>query len=175
MPTTTTTTIENHTCAYIYKTFFFFFFQETTFMNVLMGKVTRTGGTLRINTIQAEMHEFQKIIGYVPQEDIMHRELTVRENLLYSARIRLPYRNWNHKGEIEEHVDRVIEALGLGHVRHVPIGDELTRGVSGGQRKRVNIGMELVASKLVFFLFPVSFFFSVVVYFKNSSTLFPHF
>ncbi|KAJ3277862.1 hypothetical protein HDU76_010140, partial [Blyttiomyces sp. JEL0837] len=123
---------------------------KTTFMNVLMGKVNRTGGELKINGVVAEMPNFRKIIGYVPQEDIMLRELTVREILLYSARIRLPS-SWNTK-EVEELVDIVLKALNLSHVAHTQIGDELTRGVSGGQRKRVNIGMELVATPLAMFL-----------------------
>ncbi|KAJ3331205.1 hypothetical protein HDU76_003790 [Blyttiomyces sp. JEL0837] len=123
---------------------------KTTFMNVLMGKVTRTGGELKINGVTAEMDAYKKIIGYVPQEDVMLRELTVREVILYSARARLPS-SWTHK-EIEEHADNVIHALNLTHVAHTPIGDELTRGVSGGQRKRVNIGMELAAVPLAVFL-----------------------
>ncbi|KAJ3094464.1 hypothetical protein HDU97_008035 [Phlyctochytrium planicorne] len=123
---------------------------KTTFMNVLMGKVNRTGGELKINGVVTEMQKYKKIIGYVPQEDIMHRELTVRENILYSARIRLP-RSWTN-AMIEKHTDDVIEALNLTKVKHTPIGDELTRGISGGQRKRVNVGMELVACPLAVFL-----------------------
>jgi len=79
----------------------------------------------------------------------MLRELTVRENIVYSARIRLP--SWSAK-EIEDHVNAVINALGLDHVQHSQIGDEFTRGVSGGQRKRVNIGIELAACPIALFL-----------------------
>ncbi|KAJ3114226.1 hypothetical protein HDU96_002395 [Phlyctochytrium bullatum] len=120
---------------------------KTTFMNVLMGKVRRTGGDLWINGAQAEMHAFKKIIGYVPQEDVMLRELTVRENVYHSARCRLPG-TWGRK-EVEACVDAVLEALGLSHVQHTEIGDEMTRGVSGGQRKRVNIGMELASTNTI--------------------------
>ncbi|KAJ3199805.1 hypothetical protein HDU67_002545, partial [Dinochytrium kinnereticum] len=116
---------------------------KTTFMNVLMGKANRTGGELKINGVVTEMQKYKKIIGYVPQEDIMHRELTVRENILYSARIRLPS-SWTEE-MTTRHTENVIEALSLAHVKHSPIGDELTRGISGGQRKRVNVGMELAA------------------------------
>ncbi|KAJ3110662.1 hypothetical protein HDU96_006373 [Phlyctochytrium bullatum] len=123
---------------------------KTTFMNVLMGKVRRTGGDLWINGVQAEMQAFKKIIGYVPQEDVMLRELTVRENVYHSARCRLP-QTWGKK-EVEACVDAVLEALGLAHVKHTEIGDEMTRGVSGGQRKRVNIGMELASTPLSIFL-----------------------
>ncbi|KAJ3032614.1 hypothetical protein HDU99_010912, partial [Rhizoclosmatium hyalinum] len=82
---------------------------KTTFMNVLMGKVSRTDGTLRINDVVAEMEKYRKIIGYVPQDDIMIPELTVRENILYSARIRLP-QTWSNK-EVEDHVDSLLKAL----------------------------------------------------------------
>ncbi|KAJ3413478.1 hypothetical protein HDV05_007923 [Chytridiales sp. JEL 0842] len=128
---------------------------KTTFMNVLMGKVKRTGGTITINGVPAEMHEFRKVIGYVPQEDTMLRELTVHENLLYSARVRLSRHQeggaWKD-AEIQDHVEKVIDALGLNKVTHTQIGDELTRGISGGQRKRVNIGIELVATPIALFL-----------------------
>ena len=123
---------------------------KTTFMNVLCGKVDRTAGQLWISGKEAEISQFKKLIGYVPQEDIMLRELTVRENILHSARIRLPA-SWTNQ-EIEEFTDNVIDALNLSHVAHTRIGDETTRGVSGGQRKRVNIAMELVAAPVCIFL-----------------------
>ncbi|ORY42612.1 hypothetical protein BCR33DRAFT_851654 [Rhizoclosmatium globosum] len=123
---------------------------KTTFMNVLMGKVDKTGGKLWINSQESEVHLYRKIIGYVPQEDVMLRELTVRENILHSARVRLP-RNWSTK-KIQNHVDNVLTTLKLSHVAHTIIGDETERGISGGQRKRVNIGMELAAAPLTIFL-----------------------
>ncbi|KAJ3065620.1 hypothetical protein HDU98_011047, partial [Podochytrium sp. JEL0797] len=123
---------------------------KTTFMNVLMGRVARTSGTLKINDTVSEMHTFKKIIGYVPQEDVMIEELTVRENIRYSARTRLP-NSWTNK-EVEEHVDAILMALNLSHVAHKRIGNVLERGISGGQRKRVNIGMELAAAPLSVFL-----------------------
>ncbi|KAI9335103.1 P-loop containing nucleoside triphosphate hydrolase protein [Obelidium mucronatum] len=123
---------------------------KTTFMNVLMGKVARTSGTLKINNSVAEMRTFKKIIGYVPQEDVMIEELTVRENIRYSARTRLPD-SWSNK-EVDDHVDAILKALNLSNVAHKRIGNVLERGISGGQRKRVNIGMELAAAPLSVFL-----------------------
>ncbi|KAJ3268377.1 hypothetical protein HK104_005388, partial [Borealophlyctis nickersoniae] len=123
---------------------------KTTFMNVLMGKVNRTKGRLFINNAEAEIHTYKKIIGYVPQEDIVLRELTVRENVLHSARVRLPAA-WSN-AEVEAYTDAILDALNLTHVAHNLIGDETTRGVSGGQRKRVNIALELAAVPLALFL-----------------------
>ena len=78
-------------------------------MNVLMGKLQRSGGDIMINGETAHIHEYRKIIGYVPQEDVMLRELTVREVIYYSARIRLP-KNWT-KAQINDHVDTILKVL----------------------------------------------------------------
>lgn len=123
---------------------------KTTFMNVLCGKVPRTSGNLWVNGKQCEMHHYKKMIGYVPQDDLMIRELSVREVLMHSAKIRLPS-SWSN-AEIEEYVDNLILALNLSHVQHTVIGDEVKRGISGGQRKRVNIGIELAAVPICMFL-----------------------
>jgi ABC-type multidrug transport system ATPase subunit len=119
---------------------------KTTLLDVILGKKDRTLGTIHVSGKQQELSSYKNIYGYVPQEDIMYRELTVRENLLHSARIRLP-RTWSSK-EIESHVDVILKTLNLYHVADSVIGDETTRGISGGQRKRVNIGLELVAMPL---------------------------
>jgi ABC-type multidrug transport system ATPase subunit len=94
--------------------------------------------------------QFQKLVGFVPQEDVMIRELSVRDNIEFSARYRLPKELT--PDEINRKVNVCINELGIPHVQHSPIGDERTRGVSGGQRKRVNIGIELVADPKVLFL-----------------------
>ncbi|TPX35213.1 hypothetical protein SmJEL517_g02343 [Synchytrium microbalum] len=123
---------------------------KTTFLNVLMGKIPKTSGELLINGSQAQIHQFSRLVGFVPQDDTMIPELTVRENILHSARIRLP-RSWSSR-EVEEYVDLVIEILGLTQESNSVIGDVLNRGISGGQRKRVNIGMELAAVPTTLFL-----------------------
>ena len=78
-------------------------------MNVLCGKVKRTSGKLWVSGKEAEIHEFKKMIGYVPQEDIMLRELTVREVLLHSARVRLPA-SWSST-QIDKYVNDLLNAL----------------------------------------------------------------
>ncbi|KAK4545666.1 hypothetical protein LTR36_002619 [Oleoguttula mirabilis] len=123
---------------------------KSTFVNVLMGKAHNTGGTIKINGWAKDMSKYKKLIGYVPQDDIVFPELTVRENILQSARIRLPS-SWRDKA-IQDHVDSLIACLQLSHVQHSRVGDATHPVISGGQRKRVNIGMELAAAPMAIFL-----------------------
>lgn len=93
---------------------------------------------------------FKKIIGYVPQDDNVMPELTVRENLLHSARIRLP-RNWKEI-EIQEHVNILLACLELVDVQNNLVGDVLNPGISGGQRRRTSIGIELASAPMALIL-----------------------
>ncbi|KAF2733123.1 ATP-binding cassette sub-family G member 2 [Polyplosphaeria fusca] len=123
---------------------------KSTFVKVLMGKAKATTGIISINGTPRNISDFKKIIGYVPQDDIVLPELTIRENLLHSARIRLP-RTWKSE-EIEKHVDTLIDCLHLSHVQDSLVGDIIKPIISGGQRKRVSIGIELVAAPMVLVL-----------------------
>ncbi|XP_007890144.1 broad substrate specificity ATP-binding cassette transporter ABCG2 isoform X2 [Callorhinchus milii] len=93
---------------------------------------------------------FKCISGYVIQDDVVMGTLTVRENLQFSAALRLP----RHIGRIEQNkrIDKVIKELGLTEVANSKVGTQLIRGVSGGERKRTNIGMELIINPTVLFL-----------------------
>jgi ABC-type multidrug transport system ATPase subunit len=113
----------------------------------MLGKVDNSwkrGGSLRINGEEEQLGRFRKVIGYVPQEDIMHRDLSVYDNIRYSANIRLPS-NWSAK-QREDHVNATIAAMQIKEVQDTRVGDEVIRGVSGGQRKRCNIGIEIAAA-----------------------------
>ncbi|KAI0509660.1 hypothetical protein F5B22DRAFT_308113 [Xylaria bambusicola] len=123
---------------------------KSTFVNVLMGKTTNTGGLVTVNNIPGKIKRYKKLIGYVPQDDIVLPELTVYENILHSARIRLP-RTWSSV-DIKAHVDSVIDCLELSHVRNSRVGSVGKPVISGGQRKRVSIGMELAAAPMAIFL-----------------------
>ncbi|KAK3042559.1 hypothetical protein RJ639_001553, partial [Escallonia herrerae] len=117
---------------------------KTTFLHALAGKATgcTTSGMILINGKVDSMHSYKKIIGFVPQDDIVHGNLTVEENLWFSARCRLPADL--PKPEKVLVVERVIESLGLQPVRESLVGTVEKRGISGGQRKRVNVGLEMV-------------------------------
>ena len=125
---------------------------KSTFMTTLAGKAyygNRTGKIL-INGKEEPLSEYSKVIGFVPQEDIMMRDMSVKENLQLSGQMRLSAKL--SKKEREDIINNTIDILDLTDVRHSLIGDENTRGISGGQRKRVNIGLEMVASPVVLFL-----------------------
>uniref|UniRef100_A0A8C7YZI8 ATP-binding cassette, sub-family G (WHITE), member 2a n=1 Tax=Oryzias sinensis TaxID=183150 RepID=A0A8C7YZI8_9TELE len=93
---------------------------------------------------------FKCLSGYVVQDDVVMGTLTVRENLRFSAALRLP--SSVKDKEKDKMVDRVIQELGLGRVANSKVGTQLIRGISGGERKRTNIGMELIIDPPVLFL-----------------------
>ncbi|WOG87603.1 hypothetical protein DCAR_0206833 [Daucus carota subsp. sativus] len=117
---------------------------KTTFLSALAGKATgcTMTGSIHINGKNVSMNSYKRIIGFVPQDDIVHGNLTVEENLWFSARCRLP--NSLAKAEKVLVVERVIVSLGLQNVRGSMVGTVEKRGISGGQRKRVNVGLEMV-------------------------------
>ncbi|XP_037686158.1 broad substrate specificity ATP-binding cassette transporter ABCG2 [Choloepus didactylus] len=88
--------------------------------------------------------------GYVVQDDIVMGTLTVRENLQFSAALRLPTTMTNH--EKNERINKVIQELGLDKVADSKVGTQFIRGVSGGERKRTSIGMELITDPSILFL-----------------------
>lgn len=123
---------------------------KSTFVNVLMGKHSHTGGITKINGSAGVSSKYKKVIGYVPQDDVVLPELTVHGNILHSARIRLPL-DWSDK-DIQKHVDLVLKCLQLSHVQDSRVGSTAAPVISGGERKRVSIGMELAAAPMALFL-----------------------
>ena len=124
---------------------------KSTFMHTLAGKAfygTRLGHVY-VNGDEVDLNQFSKIVGFVKQDDIMLREMTVAETLLFNARMRYDPLSIDSPEGI---ANAMLTALDLNHVRNINIGDEKKRGISGGQRKRVNIGMELVALPSILFL-----------------------
>ncbi|XP_075502266.1 putative white-brown complex homolog protein 30 [Primulina tabacum] len=117
---------------------------KTTFLSAVAGKIKgcTISGSILINGKPDPIQCYKKIIGFVPQDDIVHGNLTVEENLRFSARCRLS--EDMPKPDKVLVVERVIESLGLQAVRDSLVGTVEKRGISGGQRKRVNVGLELV-------------------------------
>jgi ATP-binding cassette subfamily G (WHITE) protein 2 len=99
---------------------------------------------------EPQTSDFKYRVGYVVQDDIVSGNLTVRENLIFSANLRLSENvSSTDKNAI---VDEVIGQLGLEKCAESKVGTDFQRGISGGERKRTNIGMELVLSPKVLFL-----------------------
>jgi ABC-type Mn2+/Zn2+ transport system ATPase subunit len=125
---------------------------KTTFLATLAGRAHygKKTGRLLINDVEGELTDYSDIVGFVPQEDIMLRSLSVRELLTHSADMLLEA-SWTAR-ERNAKIKEVIRVLDLYAIRHSKIGDDNKRGISGGQRKRVNIGLELVGNPTVLLL-----------------------
>ena len=117
---------------------------KTSLINVLTGKASRTSGKIFVNDEECELSSFRKHIGFVPQEDIMLTDLTVEDILKLSAFIRLP-KSWTKTEKLSQ-FSATIRILELENVQKSPVGDCDIRGISGGQKKRVSVGIELVAN-----------------------------
>lgn len=117
---------------------------KTTLINAIAGIAPADKGLVLLDgeNFHALLANDRSMVGMVPQDDVVHPELTVEESLYYSGRLR--FRSDVGKEEIQVAVDRVLKELDIEHIRHSRIGDAVKRGVSGGQRKRVNLGQELL-------------------------------
>ena len=124
---------------------------KSTLLNVLNGNLEPTQGSVRINGIDIHTNkkDIEGVIGYVPQDDLLVEELTVFENLLFAAK--LCFRSKSTE-ELNKLVDDTLEALGLGEIKELKVGNSLEKSISGGQRKRVNIGLELLREPSVLFV-----------------------
>ena len=88
-------------------------------------------GRVKINGQKLPLLSIQHLVGFVPQEDIMHRDLTVRENLRFYAHLKADPNM--SRPQRKAFVNEIIDILGLSHVQHSLIGDEENRGISGGK------------------------------------------
>ncbi len=125
---------------------------KTTLLLALNGYLPPSAGQVRINgeDLYSIYDALRGSIGYVPQDDIVHPELTVWEAVRYSAKMRLPP-DYSEE-EIDRQVHTTLAQLGLEQVMHLQIGKPEKKVLSGGQRKRVNIAMELVTDPVLMFL-----------------------
>ncbi|MDX1904782.1 MAG: ATP-binding cassette domain-containing protein [Thermonemataceae bacterium] len=124
---------------------------KTTLLNVLAGLETPSKGQVLLNgiDIHREKDKAQGVIGYVAQDDLLIEELTVYQNLYYNTK--LCFKNLSET-ELDERVMKTLEDLGLAHIRSLKVGNVLNKTISGGQRKRLNIALELIREPAVMFL-----------------------
>lgn len=120
---------------------------KSTLMDAMNGMRPASSGSVLINNLDLYQHldSLKQSIGYVPQDDIIHRELTVYRTLYYVAKLRLS--SDVSGAEIKQIIEEVMDVTGLAERRDVPINQ-----LSGGQRKRVSIAVELITKPSVIFL-----------------------
>jgi ABC transport system ATP-binding/permease protein len=124
---------------------------KSTLLSVLNGINAPYDGEVLINgvSIHEEKDKIKGLIGYVSQDDLLIEELTVFENLYYNAK--LCFDNLT-EAEINIRVESVLKNLGLYEIRDMKVGSPLVKKISGGQRKRLNISLELIREPAVMFL-----------------------
>lgn len=123
---------------------------KSTLLHVLNGSEKPSEGQVIINgiDIHKEPKRIEGVIGFVPQDDLLIEDLTVYQNLYYAAK--LCFSN-KPEPEIYNLVIHVLEDLGLAEIKHLKVGSPLHKTISGGQRKRLNIGLELLREPAVLF------------------------
>ncbi len=124
---------------------------KTTLLNVLSGITTPSRGEVLINgfNLHTEKDNLEGVIGLIPQDDLLIEELTVFENLYYSAKF--CFKDLSD-AEITEKVNQVLKSLGLYERRDLKVGNSLNKLISGGQRKRLNIALELIREPSILFV-----------------------
>lgn len=121
---------------------------KSSLLEILAGKIAPQNGSIFVNQKPIDKIHFRKITGYVAQKDTLFPLLTVEETLMFSAklRLRLP------ESQLALRVKSLIQELGLEHVAGTRVGDDRVRGVSGGERRRVSIGVDVVHDPRVLIL-----------------------
>ncbi|MCB0428649.1 MAG: ATP-binding cassette domain-containing protein [Flavobacteriales bacterium] len=124
---------------------------KSTLLNVLNGNESPTSGTVKINgtDIHVDKDQIQGVIGHISQDDLLIEELTVFQNLYYNAK--LCFGNLN-EAEIKKRVLDLLTNIGLYETRDLKVGSPLDKTISGGQRKRLNIALELIREPSVLFV-----------------------
>jgi ABC-type multidrug transport system ATPase subunit len=124
---------------------------KSTLLNVLNGNLKPRRGSIKINgwDIHENKDQLKGIIGYVPQDDLLIKELTVYENLFYNAK--LCFDGYSNE-KIAEIVDDALIDFDLVEARDLNVGDAFTTFLSGGQRKRLNIALELIREPSILFV-----------------------
>ena len=122
---------------------------KTTLLSLLNGSMRPQEGTITINGHDIAEPEAKNLIGFVPQDDLLIEELTVYQNLWYTAK--LCFEGMDEKG-IDARVIKTLKDLGLDAIKDLKVGSAINKYISGGQRKRLNIALELIREPAVLFL-----------------------
>ena len=123
---------------------------KSSLLNLLSGRVKPTAGEVRVNGRAQDPSAMRHILNYIPQDDTLFESLTPRTLLMYQAELQLPHLE-THAARLQ-HVDRVLRMLDITKCADTVIGEEGSRGISGGQRKRVSIAMGFLSDPRLLFL-----------------------
>lgn len=124
---------------------------KTTLLNNLSGIINPSTGTVKINGIDLhrDKEQLHGVIGLIPQDDLLIEELTVFQNLFYNARLCFSDKSGE---EIRDRVDKTLSSLGLLDIKNLRVGNPFNKLISGGQRKRLNIALELIREPSILFV-----------------------
>ncbi len=124
---------------------------KSTLLNVLNGTLEPQKGKILINgfNLYTEPEKVEGVIGFIPQDDLLIEELTVFQNLYYNAK--LCFNEYNNK-ELIKATNKVLKDLNLYEIKDLKVGGPLNKFISGGQRKRLNIALELIREPLILFV-----------------------
>ncbi len=124
---------------------------KSTLLNILNGNYPSSTGEVLINgfDVNRDKEELEGIIGFVSQDDLLMEDLTVFQNLYYNAELCF---GGLSKNQILEKVVKILKDLGLFDIRNMKVGSPLNKKISGGQRKRLNIALELIREPAILFL-----------------------
>ncbi len=124
---------------------------KSTLLNILNGNNKPTSGKVLVNgyDLHTDKKELEGVIGYIPQDDLLIEELSVYQNLFYNAK--LCFDNYDDE-KIHSLVIEMLNDLGLVETKDLKVGNPLNSTISGGQRKRLNIALELIREPAVLFV-----------------------
>lgn len=124
---------------------------KSTLFHILSGKLKPNAGEITINEydIYKKSQNVEGIIGYVPQDDLLFEELTVFQNLFYNACLCFGYLS---RDQIKAKVEKMLQDLELFEIKDLTVGNPLKKIISGGQRKRLNIALELIREPYILFI-----------------------
>ena len=122
---------------------------KSTLLSILNGTLIPQEGSITINGHEISEPAAKNLIGFVPQDDLLIEELTVYQNLWFTAK--LCFEGMKDE-EIDKRVMRTLKDLGLDAAKDLKVGSAINKYISGGQRKRLNIALELIREPAVLFL-----------------------
>jgi ABC-type multidrug transport system ATPase subunit len=124
---------------------------KSTLLNILNGSMEPSEGRVTINglDVHKEKEKIRGLIGHVSQDNLLIEELSVYQNLYYNAK--LCFKDYSHS-EIVLAVNNMLHSLGLFDIKDIQVGTPLNKKISGGQRKRLNIALELIREPAILFL-----------------------